>query len=214
MVINEKRRKRRRENHYMKSIKQEGKVLKGSFQEIADRMTNEKKKLMEPGAHNILIYNDLKAFREIYSQYSRALLAENEMVVIATQYDTISGVRNTLRLGGIDIEKYLNQETLFIIDAQQGYQDTDGSGIWKLCNSLISRAKKEDRRGVTLLGDLGSFFNFEKIEELMQYELSLPKKYEDTLKGICCYHLKDFENLSETQQQALFEHHFKSVLVR
>ena len=150
--------------HYMKSIKQEGKVVKESFQEIADMLADEKKKLMEPGAHNILIYNDLKAFREIYSQYSRVLLPENEIIVIATQYDTISDVRNTLRLAGIDIEKYLNQGTLFIIDAQRGYQDADGSGIWNLCKGLISRASKEGRRGVTLLGDLGSFFSFEKIE--------------------------------------------------
>jgi hypothetical protein len=198
----------------MKSVKQEGKVVKGSSQEIADMLADEKKKLMEPGAHNILIYNDLKAFCEIYSQYSRALLTENEIIVIASQYNTISNVRNTLRLAGVDIERYLNQGTLFIIDAQQGYQDADGSGIWKLCKSLISRAGKEDRRGVTLIGDLGSFFNFEKIEELMQYELSLPQKYEDTMKGICCYHLEDFENLSETQQQTLFDHHFKSILVK
>jgi hypothetical protein len=197
----------------MKSVKQEGKVVKGSSQEIADMLADEKEKLMESGVHNILIYNDLKAFREIYSQYSRALLAENEIVVIATQYDTISDVKNTLRLGGIDVERYLSQETLFIIDAQQGYHDADGRGIWKLCKSLISRAKKKDRRGVTLFGDLGSFFGFEKIEELMQYELSLPQKYEDTLKGICCYHLKDFENLSETHQQTLFDHHVKSILL-
>jgi hypothetical protein len=207
-------REEKERNNYMRSIKQEGKVVKGSSQEIADMVVaDEKKKLMEPGAHNILIYNDLKAFREIYSQYSRAVLPENEIVVIATQYDTISDVKNTLRLDGIDVEKYLSQETLFIIDAQQGYQDAGGSGIWKLYKSLISRAKKEDRRGVTFFGDLGSFFGFEKIEELMQYELSLPQKYEDTLKGICCYHLKDFKNLSETQQQTLFDHHFKSMSV-
>lgn len=197
----------------MRSIKQEGKVLKGSFQEIADMLSDEKEKLMEPGAHNILIYNDLKAFREIYSQYSRALLPENEIIVIGSHYDTKSDVRNTLRLSGIDIEKYLNQGTLFIIDAQEGYQDADDSGIWKLCKSLISRARKEDRRGLTLMGDLGSFFNFEKVEELMQYELSLPQKYQDTLKGICCYHSKDFEKLTEAQKNTLFDHHFKSIVL-
>jgi hypothetical protein len=68
----------------MKSIKQEGKVVKGSIQEISDMLADDKQKLMEPGAHNILIYNDLKVFREIYSQYSRALLSENEIIVIAT----------------------------------------------------------------------------------------------------------------------------------
>lgn len=200
----------------MKSVEQEGNVVKGSFQGIADRMTDEtdKKQLMESGAHNMLIYNDLKALREIYSQYSRALLPENEIIVIATQYDTISNVTNTLRLAGIDTESYLNQGSLFIVDAQQGYQGVDSEGIWKFAMSLLSRAKKDGRRGVTLIGDLGSFFNFEKIEELLQYELSLPQKYEDTLKGICCYHSEDFKNLSETQQQTLFDHHFKSILVK
>jgi hypothetical protein len=199
----------------MKSVKQEGKVVKGSSQEIADMLADEKEKLMESGVHNILIYNDLKAFREIYSQYSRALLPENEIIVIATQYDTISNVRKTLGLAGIDIEKYLNQGSLFILDAQHGYQqDANASGIWQLCKSLILRARNEGRRGVTLFGDLGSFFNFDKMEELIQYEVSLPKQYEDTMKGICCYHLNDFENLTETQQQTLFDHHFKSILVR
>ena len=64
-----------------------------------------------------------------------------------------------------------------------------------------------------MIGDLDSFFSFEKIEELIQYELSLPQKYEDTMKGFCCYHLKDFEKLTETQQQTLFDHHFKSILI-
>jgi hypothetical protein len=155
----------------------------------------------------------LKALREIYSQYSRALLPENEIIVIATQYDTISNVTNTLRLAGIDIESHLNQGSLFILDAQQGYQGVDSKGIWKFAMSLLSRAKKEGRRGVTWFGDLGSFFNFEKIEELMQYELWCPQKYEGKMKTVCCYHLKDFENLSETQKQTLFDHHFKSILV-
>jgi hypothetical protein len=59
----------------------------------------------------------------------------------------------------------------------------------------------------------GSFFSFEKIEELMHYEQSLPHKYEDTITTVCSYHLKDFETLTETQQQILLDHHFKSMSV-
>ena len=91
--INEEIRREGEKPQHMRSIKQEGKVLKGSFQEIADMLSDEKEKMMEPSAYNILIYNDLKAFRENFSQYSRALLPENEIIVIGSQYDTTSDVR-------------------------------------------------------------------------------------------------------------------------
>jgi hypothetical protein len=189
------------------------KIVHGNSSEIAETMT---KKLIEPGSHNLLIYNDLKTLREIYSHYSSALLPEDEIVIIGTQYDAIGNVKNALRLnGGVDIEKYLNQGTLFIVDAQQCYQDVDSHGLWNLAMSLLSRVKKEGRRGVTWFGDPGSFFGFDKIEELMQYELWCPQKNEeDKMKIICCYHSKDFEKLNETQKQTLLDHHFKSILIK
>lgn len=189
-------------------------IVRGNSLEIAEAAAEKKKSLIEPGSHTLLVYNDLEAFREIYSQYSRALLHQNEIVVIGTQYETINGVKNTLRLAGVDdVERHLNEGTLFIVDAQQGYQNVDPRGMWKFAMSLLSRARKEGRQGVTGFGDAGSFFSFEKIEELMQYELSLPHKYEDTITTVCSYHLKDFETLTETQQQTLFDHHFKSIVV-
>ena len=187
------------------------KMVIGSSQEIT-KMTAEKS-LIEPGGHNLLVYDKLQAFREIYTEYTRTFLPQNEIIVIGTQYETINQVKNALRLAGIDVDRYLDQETLFILDAQQGYQGVDIRGIWKLAMSLITRAKKEGRLGVTVFGDAGSFFSFEKIEQLMQYELWCPQKNDDMMKTVCCYHLDDFEKLNETQQQALFDHHFKSVLV-
>lgn len=191
------------------------KVVHGNFLEIAQAVAKKKESLIEPKSHTLLVYNDLEAFREIYTQYSKALLPQNEIVVIATQYEPINKVKNTLQLsGGIDVERYLNQDTLFILDAQDGYQIAGSDGMWKFAMSLLSRARKEGRLGVTWFGDAGSFFSFERIEELMQYELSLPDKYEDCIKTICSYHLKDFERLTEAQKQTLFDHHFKSILVR
>jgi len=186
-------------------------IVRGNSLEIAE-MTAEKG-LIEPGSHTLLVYNDLEAFREIYTQYSRAVLPQNEIVVIGTQYEAINDVKNNLRVSNIDVERYLREGTLFIVDAQHGYQNADTHGVWKFALSLLSRAKKEGRQGVSWFGDAGSFFSFEKIEELMQYELSLPQRYEDTIKTVCSYHSKDFETLTEAQQHALFDHHPKSLVV-
>jgi len=191
------------------------KIVHINTQEIAETLTRKKESLIEPRSHTLLLYKDLKAFREIYTQYSRALLPQNEIVVIGTQYEPISNVKNNLQLAGVDdVERYLNEGTLFILDAQHGYQSADTQGLWKFAMSLLSRAKKEGRQGITWFGDAGSFFSFEKIEELMQYELSLPQKNEqDTaIKLVCSYHLKDFEQLNENQKQTLFDHHFKSII--
>ena len=198
----------------MRSKRQQGKkVVKRSSQEIADTIV--KKKLIEPGSHNLLIYDDLRTFREIYSEYSKALLPENEIIVIGTQYDVVENVKNTLlRVGVDDVERHLNQGTLFIVDAQKGYQVAGSHGMWRLAMSLLSRVKKEGRQGVSWFGDPGSFFSFEKIEDLMQYELWNPQKYEHMMmKSICSYHSKDFEKLTEAQKQTLLDHHFKSILV-
>jgi hypothetical protein len=186
-------------------------IVRGNSLEMAE-MTAEKG-LIEPGSHILLVYKDLEAFREIYTQYSRTVLPQNEIVVIGTQYESINDVKNNLRLGGVDVERYLNEGTLFIVDAQHGYQDADTHGMWKFAMSLLSRAKKEGRQGVTWFGDAGSFFSFEKIEQLMQYELSLPQKYEVTIKTVCSYHSKDFQTLTEAQQYTLFDHHSKSLVV-
>ena len=55
-----------------------------------------------------------KHFVKFYTQYSRALLPQNEVVVIGTQYESINDVKNTL-LSGVDVERYLNEGTLLFL---------------------------------------------------------------------------------------------------
>ncbi len=74
----------------------------------------------------------------------------------------------------------------FSLDVEQPYKkllnvqnNSHRNGM--LVVSLLSRAKKEGRRGLTGFADLGSFFSFEKLEELMRYELWLPQKNEEDI---------------------------------
>jgi hypothetical protein len=50
-----------------------------------------------------------------------------------------------------------------------------------------------------------------KSNDLVNYESSLPTKYDVPMKGFCLYHQKDFDKFSDEQKQKLIEHHGKAI---
>ena len=69
------------------------------------------------------------------------------------------------------------------------------------------------KEGLSILADLGAYPQRSMYKELVDYELSLPTKYDDPMKGFCLYHQKDFDNLSDEQKQKLIEHHGKALKI-
>jgi hypothetical protein len=73
---------------------------------------------------------------------------------------------------------------------------------------MVEYAKTIRKNGVSVLGDIGTFPFENKTQELVEYELFLPKKYDNMdLKGICLYHKKDFDRMTKVQRQELVNHH-------
>ncbi len=50
-------------------------------------------------------------------------------------------------------------------------------------------------------------------KDLVDYEISLPTKYDMPIKGFCLYHQKDFDEFSDEQKQKLIEHHGKALKI-
>jgi myo-inositol catabolism protein IolC len=69
------------------------------------------------------------------------------------------------------------------------------------------------KKCLSVLADLGSYSHRSKHDDLVDYELSLPTKYDTCLKGFCLYHQKDFDKLSDEQKQKLVEHHRKTLKI-
>ena len=159
----------------------------------------------------MLVYSDLHGLRHIFAKSANTFLQQNEIVLFGTQYDSIDNIKLALQNEGIDVQKNIDNGTLFIIDAQEGYQGIDTYGTFKLGMSLLSRVKKEKRAGLTWMGDMGSFFAFEKVHELIDYEMFCPSKFEEPIKAVCCYHKGDFDRLQKEEQIRLIEHHFKTI---
>src|SRR5918996_2265427 len=150
--------------------------------------------------HNLLIYPDLPSFRQIYSICTKQALDNNEIVFIATTYDSFDRIEDALRSKGISVDDEKKEGNLIIVDALRAYQ-IDTYGAVKLGKSLVMRAARDGKEGVFNLSDMGSFFLSERLGELIRYEQSMPKKMDFKFIAICSYHIDDFGRLAEEQQR-------------
>jgi hypothetical protein len=169
----------------------------------------------ECGAHYIIIYPDLDTLREIYSNYVHKQIKENnEIVLVNPFYETTDSVRQVLSQkydhGVDDISKYEKEESLIIADALEEYL---GDQPLIYVKKGLANYAKMVKDGVSVLADLGAYPHRSKYKDLIDYELSLPTKYDVQMKGFCLYHQKDFGKFSEEQQQKLIEHHSKALKI-
>lgn len=164
--------------------------------------------------HNLLVYNCVREFSNLYSAYAEAHLPRDEIVLLSMHYETVDKVKDNLMRAGVDVERHLADGTLFVFDAQKGYFSGDVEGTFKLALSLADRARRENRRGVTLIGDMGPFYMVSNgVTRMILYELSRPKQYKGFMKSLCCYHRGDFERLDAVKRSSLLSHHATSILV-
>ena len=177
----------------------------------------------EYGAHYIIVYHDMMTLRQIYAGYIKTQLEDNnELVLILPYYETTETVRSILSEnhssnGGsvFDVSKYEKEGSLMIIDSAEAYfaSDTD---FLSFIEKLTKQAQSSGKKGISVIADLASFSYFNRIDKLIEYEMSLPTKFDDNmkLKGFCFYHQEDFgRRLSEEEKQKLLEHHDKALIV-
>ena len=144
----------------------------------------------------------------------------------------------------IDIRKYENEGSLVIMDSLKGYFGSDGDnkddlndddnndngrrpdkeGIMRFVKQLIQMAERSGKNGVSVFADRGSFFHYHgqddnngktATDKLVDYELSLPSKYDGMkMKGFCIYHKADFDKrFTEEQKQKLLNHHDRGFMI-
>ncbi len=174
---------------------------------------------VEYGEHNMLIYPNLHALTEIYSQYFKLQLdANKEIILFLSTYQSVNCVRHNLRDLDLDVAKFEEDGSLVIIDSVRGYFGSEVD-VLSLIKILSKRAQNQSRSGCFVIADMGSFYLVRRVNELTKYEASMPLKfdrYENGLikcKAFCTYHQKDFNSLTEDQKQLFFEQHYRTFIV-
>jgi hypothetical protein len=174
------------------------------------------------GIHCLIVYSDLTILRKFYSSYiSTQILDKEEVVQIMPFYETEDSVNRVLSKGykgindiGIDKVEY-EEKTLLIADSLKKYvgQTSNKESIWKTNQEMVKYSNDLGKKGISILGDMSSFIFENRIEDLIDYELFLPRWFDMNLKGVCLYHEKDFDRLPEDKRRIIIDHHETAIRI-
>jgi hypothetical protein len=169
----------------------------------------------------------------------------NEIVLILPYYETANKVRKTLSGGFvslleegngkgadandtnnsnsiIDVGKHEKEGSLIIMDSLKGYFGSDNNynntDLTEFVKQLVKKAESLGKKGVSVIADLGSFYHYhhsKTADKLVEYELSLPSKFDGMkLKAFCIYHKDDLDKrFTEEQKEKLLDHHAKALMI-
>ena len=172
------------------------------------------------GDHNLVIYPGFEQFEEFYAECCKdSILDRNEIFVLVTHYQQVSAVRKKMYLlAGIDTARYEIDGTLVILDSGVAYPPSmEQAGRYNimtiLTSILMKQAQEHDKKGITLLSDLGIFFLNKRISELISHEISVPGRIHAIIRCFCCYHKHDFSILQEEQRKRILQHHSKNLIL-
>lgn len=167
------------------------------------------------GEHNLILYKDYVKLSNIRLEYCKiALESLNEMVLLLPKNGSISNLFLGLKNTGLDVQKYRSEGSLVIVESKKGYFSLTNIlvDLMIMIKMLLQRSSKLSRSGLTIFSDMGLFFQYNRIDDLIKHETGLflslsSSRYSDRMKIFCCYDLKDFELLAEYHKQMLIDNH-------
>jgi hypothetical protein len=144
-------------------------------------------------------------------------LERSEIFILVTYYQQVSTVRKKLHLSGIDAVRYENEGMLVILDSETAYQpnleESAKYNIIILTTMLTKQVRALDKKGITLLSDLGTFILNNRIADLLSHELSMPTRFDSNIRPLCFYHNDDFNVLREEEKRRICSHHLNNLIV-
>ncbi|HEU5120911.1 MAG TPA: hypothetical protein VFT71_07970 [Candidatus Nitrosocosmicus sp.] len=165
------------------------------------------------GLHCLLIYPNLQTFRNFYKYYiKRQIAKKNEIILFNPFYETVGTVRQNLSMGHVQLDEFPYDSDVSLIIADSLNQYFGKVSTSEFTQRLVKYAIEKRKDGVTIIGDMGSYFFKLMNKELLDYELSLPTQFNAPQKGLCIYNQLDFDNrLTEKQKQFMVDHHGMAI---
>jgi hypothetical protein len=146
----------------------------------------------EYGAHYMIIYPNLDTLRELYSNYVGKQIEDNdEVVLINPFYETADSVRQVLSHNNysMNVSRYEKENMLLIADSLKEYLGNQPHTHFR---KSLANCAEMGKNGLSVLADLGASPHKSMYDDLVDYELSLPRTYDDVALRLLLVPSKSF----------------------
>src|SRR5688572_8874761 len=127
------------------------------------------------GEHNILVYDDIASFRQIYSNHAKKRLEDNEIVLLLPYFESVDSVKFYLQEAGVDVEQFSKDGSLVIVDSVEQFFG-EGKDFFYFLGILEKKAKENGKEGISVIADMNAFYQIYDEGRLVKYETSIQPK--------------------------------------
>ena len=171
------------------------------------------------GYHSLVVYPNIETLREIYAEYIRLLIEEdnNAAILFLPYYDTTDKVRQELSTKGLEVRKFEQSNSLTLIDftkvVDNPYLGLPAAfGLREFINKI--QAYNKDKN-LVVIADMSLYNHSNNIDDLLRYERLSDDGYgKQYLRQLCLYHKLEFHLMfTDEQKQKVFDYHKDKVIV-
>lgn len=144
-------------------------------------------------------------------QFLKNGIENNECVMIVTRKDNgLDEIGEAFTANGIDADKLMSNNSLMIVDNKEWYipdEKVDKHRIIDQWKDLVNQSLIYGKKGLRAFCMMDTFFEHSFLEELVDYEHTLPLRFDRPFLAVCAYKEGDLDKLSKGQRETMIESH-------
>lgn len=145
---------------------------------------------MKPSDHSILLYETSEAKLKVLLNFISYTLENNEAAVYVCSEASVEEIKASMQLFGIEVKKYEQAGALKVLDYTQHYiidGQFDSGRTKTLWDTYLKDALHRGFKNLRVIGETACFFKHNLVKELLDYEKSLHKTFDNQMIAICAY---------------------------
>ena len=142
----------------------------------------------------ILFYNSRKEKHQIIFPFIEHGLEKEEAIIYLSDEQSVKQIIKDMSTFGIDVDKHEKTGALKVLNGEEWYVENGTINkelVVKKWMKALSDATKNGFSGLRVSGEPTYFFRYNILEPWMEYEKSLPRRFDFPITAICRYKTRD-----------------------